>query len=92
MIEPRAEWLSGKTSKVSVFDPVKLDHVDTDIINEKRKAANIDTPIEIGAVEALQEVKRKATMVAVVCHKSGYQYIGSGKDSKDYGKKTSQSE
>lgn len=92
VIEPNMGWLDGKTTKVSVFDPVNLDRIDTDEINAKRKAANIETTIEQAATEALDEVKRKATMVAVVCHKSGYQYIGSGKDSKDYGKKTSQAE
>lgn len=90
--EPTPGWLEGNTTKTSVFDPVRLDKIDTDEVNEKRKAANIDTPIEVAAQTAILDAKEKAKRVAVICHKSGYQYIGAAKDTKDYGKKTSQME
>jgi len=91
-LQLRTGWANGTTAKKSVFEPVRLDKLDLEEINAKRKANNIDTPIEKAAIEALEQAKEKAKRVAVICHKSGYQYIGEGKDSKDYGKKTSQME
>ena len=85
-------WLDGKTDKRTVFDTVNLNNIDTEQVNQKRKELNIGTSIEEGAILAIEQAKEKAKRVAVVCHKSGYQYFGTGKDAKDFGKKTQQSE
>ena len=89
-IELRSSWANGTTAKKDIFQPVRLDYLDLEEINAKRKENNINTPIEVAAIEALEQAKEKAKRVAVVCHKSGYQYIGEKEDAKNFGKKSQQ--
>ena len=88
----RQDWAKGSTGKKSIFEATEFRKTDTEKINKKRKALGIKTSIEDGDKIAIEQAKEKATRVAIVCHKSSYQYIGEGKDAKDYGKKTSQLE
>lgn len=90
-LELRANWANGTTPKRSIFEPVRLDKLDLEEINAKRKQNNINTPIELAAVEAIDQAKDKAKRIAPLYNKGGLQYI-SEKDVKDLGKKTSQLE
>ena len=87
-----SNWMSGSTAKKSIFEPVRLDNLDLEEINAKRKENNINTPIEQAAKQALGDAKEKAKRVAIICHKSGYQYIGENEDAKNFGKKTQEME
>lgn len=88
----RETWANGTTAKKDIFAPVQLDQLDLEEINAKRKENNIELPIEKAATLALEEMKEKAKRVAVICHKSGYQYIGDKEDAKNFGKKSQEME
>lgn len=44
--------------------------------------------LELRELVAQQEIAKKRQRVAVVCHKSGYQYVGESEDPKTFGKKS----
>ncbi len=93
ILEPRKEWLDGKSTKTSVFDPVNFNNVDVDAINEKRKLQGISSGIEEASMDAIENAKQKAKRIVLACPKSAYQYIGTDKQTlKDLGKKSSQLE
>lgn len=91
--EPKEGWSNGTCAKRSIFEPVRLDKMDLEEINAKRKENNINTPIEQAVEEAMIEIKRKATMVAPAYSKGAYQFLGNNKQNiRDAGKKNSEME
>jgi hypothetical protein len=91
-LDLRENWANGSTAKKSIFDPISFKNIENiDEINAKRKELNLPD-LEKGSQKALEQAKEKAKRVAVVCHKSSYQYVGDNEDAKNFGKKSSQLE
>lgn len=54
----------------------------------KHKPVRYEEDMAIREAAAQQEIERKKKRVAVVCHKSGYQYVGEAEDPRTFGKKS----